>query len=151
MRIENEVTIDAPLERVWDFLMDIPTMSSCIPGVEQVEQVDETKWNARIKQKVGPLSVGFDCQISIVSVDKDTYSTASQISGRDSKLGSGMKATMSMSLAPQDDQVVLKMTTDADISGKIAQYGHGIIKQRASAMTEAFGKCVNEKIGATVA
>jgi carbon monoxide dehydrogenase subunit G len=113
--------------------------------------VDDTHWNARVKQKVGPVSVGFDCQITILKVDQGTRTTAAQISGRDAKLGSGVKATMSMTAVPQDDGVVLKMTTDADISGKIAQYGHGIIKQRATAMTEEFGKCVNEKMGAMVA
>lgn len=151
MRLENELTIAAPLEQVWTFLMDIPTMSSCIPGVEQIEQIDDTNYTARIKQKVGPLSLSFECQITVLSIDESTYSTSAQVSGRDSRIASGVKAVMAMRLTPQGDGVLLTMTTDADISGKIAQYGHGVIKQRAAVMTDAFGKCFNEKIAAAAA
>lgn len=151
MRIEQEVAIDAPVDRVWDFLMDIPVMSSCIPGVESVEQIDDTTWAGRIKQKIGPLSITFDCKITILSIDKDTLATSAEVSGRDTRLGAGVKAKMSMQLVPEDPASRLRMVTEADLSGKIAQYGHGLIKARATAMTQQFGACVNSKVATTVA
>lgn len=152
MRFEQQLTIAAPLDQVWEFLMDIPTMSSCIPGAENVEQIDESKYAACVKQKVGPLSVKFECQVTVLSIDKSTYSASAQVTGRDTKLASGVKAVMSMTLEPQDGgAVVMNMVTDADIFGKIGEYGHGIIKKRAAAITEEFGRCVDAKIMSTVA
>lgn len=151
MRFEQELTIAAPLDQVWDFLMDIPTMSSCIPGAENVEQIDEKTYAACVKQKVGPLSVRFECQVTVLSIDRSSYSASAQVSGRDMKLASGVKAVMSMHLEPQEGGVRMKMVTDADIFGKIGEYGHGIIKKRAAAVTEEFGRCVDAKIMSTVA
>jgi len=151
MRFEQQLTIAAPLEQVWNFLMDIPTMSSCIPGAENVEQIAENKYAACVKQKVGPLSVKFECQVTVLSIDKSTYSASAQVNGRDTKLASGVKAVMSMNLEPRDGSVVINMITDADIFGKIGEYGHGIIKKKAAAITEEFGRCVDAKIMSTVA
>ena len=143
MRIEHEVTIAAPIDRVWNFLMDVPAMSQCIPGVENVEPVDENRFSARVTQRIGPISVSFDCQITVLSIDESSYTSSAQITGRDSRMNAGMKATMAMGLVPRDDGVVLTMVTDVDISGKIAQFGHGIIKQRATALLDAFGRRVS--------
>jgi carbon monoxide dehydrogenase subunit G len=151
MRFEQELTIAAPMDQVWDFLMDIPMMSSCIPGAENVEQIDESKYAVCVKQKVGPLSVRFECQVTVLSIDKSSYSASAQVSGRDTKLASGVKAAMTMHLEPRDGGVLMKMVADADIFGKIGDYGHGIIKKRAAAMTQEFGKCVDQKIMTTVA
>lgn len=151
MRLENTLHIAAPLEQVWDFFMDIPAMSQCIPGVEQLEQIDDMSYAARIKQKVGPLAVSFDCRITVLSIDESNRATSARVSGRDSRLGSRLQAVLSACLEAQGEGVLLTLITDADISGKIAQYGHGVIKQRAAAMTTAFGKCVNEKMAITIA
>ena len=146
MRIEQQLTIAAPVERIWDFLMDIPAMSQCIPGVENVEQTGENAFTARVKQKIGPVAVTFDCQITILSVDKASYSSSAQVIGRDVKVLSGMNAVMMMNLAPRDDGVLFTVVTDVEISGKIAQYGHGIIRQRANALLEEFGQCISTKV-----
>jgi uncharacterized protein len=146
VRIEQQLTIAAPVARIWEFLMDIPAMSQCVPGVENVEQVGENEFTARVKQKIGPVVVNFDCQITILSVDKASYSSSAQVIGRDVKVLSGMKALMSMNLAPRDDGVLFTVVTDVEISGKIAQYGHGIVRQRANALLEAFGQCITTKV-----
>ena len=146
MRIEQQLTIAAPVERIWDILMDIPAMSQCVPGVENVEQIGENTFTARVKQKIGPVAVNFDCQITILSVDKASYSSSAQVIGRDVKVLSGMKAVMSMNLAPRDDGVLFTVVTDVEISGKIAQYGHGIVRQRANVLLEAFGQCITTHV-----
>jgi carbon monoxide dehydrogenase subunit G len=145
VRIEQQLTVAAPAERVWAFLMDVPAMALCLPGVSQVEQVAPDRYTARVTQRVGPIAASFDCQIAVVSLDEAAYAATSRVTGRDGKIGAGVKAVMSMKLEPQGDSVLLTLVADVDVSGKIAQYGHGIIKQRAGAMLDDFGRCVNER------
>lgn len=147
LRIEQELTVNAPAERVWAFLSDIPTVAQCIPGAEHVEQIDERHVNARIKAKVGPISVTFDCQVVIQRFDGDTMTATAEVTGRDARLGASMRATMEMVLVPNGDSTTLHLVTEANLAGKIAQYGHGIIRQRANAMLEEFGRCVQSRLG----
>lgn len=146
MRIEQSLTVQAPAERVWAFLTDIPAMSECIPGVEKVEQVDDQNVKARIKTRVGPISVTFDCHVSILSLDEETYTGSAEVVGRDTRLGAGVRAVLEMSLVQDGENTTLNFVTETDLSGKIAQYGHGIIKQRANAMAKSFGQCVQKQL-----
>ena len=41
MIVDQQVTIAAPVDRVWDFMMDIPSVSRCVPGVESFEATVE--------------------------------------------------------------------------------------------------------------
>lgn len=146
LRLEQEFTIDAPVERVWDFLTDIPVMSQCIPGAESVQVVDDRHVNALVKTRVGPISVAFNCQISILTLDRETFTASAEIAGRDTRLGASVRATMSMVLVPDREVTTVKLTTEVDLSGKLVQYGHGVIQQRANAMLESFSACVREQL-----
>ncbi len=146
LRLEQEFTIDAPVERVWDFLTDIPVMSQCIPGAEGVQVVDDRHVNALVKTRVGPISVAFNCQVSVLTLDRETFTASAEIAGRDTRLGASVRATMSMALIPKGAATTVKLTTEVDLSGKLVQYGHGIIRQRANAMLESFSSCVRERL-----
>ncbi|MBI2320378.1 MAG: carbon monoxide dehydrogenase, partial [Betaproteobacteria bacterium] len=37
MKFEHNAMIDAPVEKVWSFLMDIPAVAKCAPGMQSVE------------------------------------------------------------------------------------------------------------------
>jgi len=146
MRIEQQLSIPAQVDRVWEFLLDVPTMAKCIPGAEDVQEVDPEHFTLRMKTRVGPIAAAFECQITIVKLDRDSYSGTFEISGRDTRLGAGLRAVTSFKLLDQGAETSVRLSTEADIAGKIAQYGHGIIRQRADATLQSFGACVRSKL-----
>ena len=52
MRIEHELEIDAPVEKVWDLTLDIESWPQITPTVDSVERLD-----------TGPLTVGSQAQL----------------------------------------------------------------------------------------
>src|SRR5947209_12567606 len=48
--------VRAPIERVWAFVSDMRMIGGCVPGVQSVEILDETRARWNLKVKIGPLS-----------------------------------------------------------------------------------------------
>jgi len=68
-----EQTIELPgasPERVWAFVMDVPSVATCIPGCEGVEALGDDRYKAVVKLKVGPIGLSLASEISIVAKGK---------------------------------------------------------------------------------
>jgi carbon monoxide dehydrogenase subunit G len=148
MRFEHQFEIDAPAERVWAFMMDVPQMATCIPGASGIVQVDDTSYDATVTAKIGPISAKFGCRIAILNLDETARKGSVELAGKDTKLGGGVKAKMEMSLSgAESGPTTVNIVSDIDIMGKIGQYGHGMIAKRADAMLAEFANCTRAKLG----
>ena len=146
MKLEHSFTVDASAAETWDFLMNIPEMAPCIPGASDIAQVDNTTYDAQVSARIGPIGAKFACRVAIVALDEEAHTGVVELSGRDSKLGSSVKARMTMSMAENDGKTTVSVVTDADIMGKIGQYGHGMISKRADSMFADFTSCVRVRL-----
>jgi uncharacterized protein len=147
MRLEHEFTIDAPADAVWAFLMDVPRMAACIPGASGVTEIDPTTYDATVAAKIGPITARFGCRIAVLSLDEAAKRGAVEVSGKDTKLGGGVKAKMEMSLTGDPaGPTTVRIASEVDILGKIGQYGHGMVAKRADAMLAEFAACARSAI-----
>lgn len=145
MQFTHQFSVDAPIEAVWAFLCNVPAMAPCIPGASNVRETGPGAYDADVSAKIGPVSARFACQVTIVNLNDDEYRGVVELSGKDAKLGGGVKATMQMALnSTLPTEVVI--TSDVDVLGKIGQYGHGMISRRADAMLDDFAECVRAKM-----
>jgi carbon monoxide dehydrogenase subunit G len=129
-----EQTIDLPgasPERVWGFVMDIPSMAKCIPGCDGVEDLGNNHYKAVVKIKVGPIGLALASEISIVEKDEANRTAALLVEAADKRVGGAVKATMSMKLTPEGDGTKLEVSTDANVMGRIGDFGQPIIRKKA--------------------
>ena len=148
MRIDQEFVVPAPVDRVWSFLMDVPAMAGCIPGAADVEQVDDTTFNATVKTRIGPIAASFGCKIAVLELDEAARTGTVEVSGRDPRIGGAVKARMTMTMTEDGGATTVRIASDVDVLGKIGQYGHGMITKRANAMLDEFAACARERLGA---
>ena len=146
MRMEQTFTVAAPADRVWAFLMDVPSMAACIPGASAVEQVDDRTYNASVRTKIGPIAASFGCKIVVLALDETARTGAVEVAGRDSRIGGAVKAKMSMAVAEAGSGTEVRIVSDVDILGKIGQYGHGMVTKRANAMLDEFAACTRARL-----
>lgn len=145
MQMEHSFSVDAPASAVWAFLSDVPRMASCIPGASNIVPVNDGTYDATVAAKIGPITARFACQVTVLSLDDATYTGSVEMSGKDVKLGGGVKGRMQMALQG-DGPTTITIVSDVDILGKIGQYGHGMISKRADAMLLDFAACVRAQL-----
>lgn len=73
MLMEGKFTIKAPIQKLWETLLDPETLLSCIPGAEKIERIDEKTLDCVVKQKVGPISVKFKFKSVLSKVEPPTH------------------------------------------------------------------------------
>ena len=66
MIFEGKIDLDVPIAKTWDFLIDINKFSSCLPGLQEVKQIDDKTFDGVIAANVGPISGKFSFRAMIV-------------------------------------------------------------------------------------
>lgn len=141
MIIESTTTIPAPVERVWDFVMDIPAVSRCLPGVEAFERVDDDTFAGTLKVKVGPITVRLEGRIVVAERDRDGFTSRLEITARERRIASSVSATTILTLAPSaDGSTEMRVHTDASILGKLGEFGQSVMRRKADQMVAEFAK-----------
>lgn len=139
MKITDSFTIQAPVETVWDFLLDIERMSLCVPGVESVEKVDDSNYQGVLRLKIGPISTTFKGMVELTEVERPHHLVAS-ISGDDKAKGSVVKAAFESTLVPVDGGTQVNYQLDLNLRGRLAQFGSAVITATTKKMTAEFTK-----------
>jgi uncharacterized protein len=149
MNFHHSVVIPAPRAKVWDFLMDIPRVGKCIPGVEKVEPLGDNKYKGTVKQRVGPIGVTLDGTMTIVEADEQAGRAAMTAEGADKRIGGAVRAKMTMSVKEvSPSQTELTVDTDANIGGRLGEFGGAVIKKKADQTMEQFAKNISAQVGA---
>src|SRR5919206_4414884 len=85
MEFENEFDVKAPLDEVWDAMLDVERVAPCVPGAEVLERSGEDAYKVGIKVKVGPVSMQYRGEVEIVSKDPESHSALMSAKARESR------------------------------------------------------------------
>jgi carbon monoxide dehydrogenase subunit G len=136
--IDDDFDVDAPLERVWPVLKDVPRVATCIPNAEITEVVDERTYRAKVAVKVGPVSVSYRATIVVESFDDATHVATLTVKGDELRGRGGVTATIVSTATARDAATHVTLHTDAQISGIVATVGGRLIEGVAQKTVAAF-------------
>ncbi len=152
MILNNTFSVDAPLEQVWAFLLDIPRVAPCMPGAELVETVDERTYVGQVGLKLGPIGVFYKGKIFFEQVDESGRTMVMRAEGAEQKGGGGAFARITSRVTAGDGRTEVSIETDLQITGRIAQFGRtGIMQEVARRMINSFAGCLERQIKAEAA
>ncbi|HLB44718.1 MAG TPA: SRPBCC family protein [Candidatus Limnocylindrales bacterium] len=147
MIIDQNVTITAPPEKVWDFMMDVPSVSTCVPGVEEVTEVSPDVYRGVIGIKIGPISLKLQGRVTLVGQDRENWQARMDVEATDWKIPGNVSAKAAMKLAPRDDgQTDVAIHTDAAILGKLGQFGQAVIRKKADQIVAEFAANISRRL-----
>ncbi|MFH8336871.1 SRPBCC family protein [Streptomyces sp. AM6-12] len=145
MKIDNEFRVDAPLERAWQALTDLESLAPCMPGA-QLTGVDGDVYRGKVKVKVGPVISQFQGTARFTEQDEATHSAVISASGKDTRGQGNASATVHARLRPDGTGTAVSVSTDLTISGKLAQFGSGMIKEISEKLFAQFVANVEEQL-----
>jgi uncharacterized protein len=148
MTFTQECTIPVARERLWDFMMEVPKVARCVPGVEAVEAVDAGAYRGRLKVQVGPIRLALEGTITVEAQDRDAWQARMRAEANDRRLGGGIRARLGLALAPVEDGTHLKIETDLAVLGKIGEFGQPVIKKKADALLAEFARNLQSALAA---
>jgi carbon monoxide dehydrogenase subunit G len=149
MKFEHKATIPAPIDKVWAFLVDIPKVATCVPGVDTVEALGDDKYRGIIKVAVGPIRLNLAGDVSITERDDAAHRAAMRADAADKRAGGAVKAIMSMAASEtpgNPNSTELLMETDAQVMGRIGEFGQPIIRKKAEQTMNEFAKNLQKAI-----
>jgi len=86
MKLENTCVVQVPRQRLWDFLIVIPNVAECLPGVEEVIAVDKQNYTGAIQVKVGIVKLRLRGKITVEFMDNDRYVASLMVQAADQKI-----------------------------------------------------------------
>lgn len=150
MLIEDEFEVAAPVDRVWQHMVDIPRIVPCLPGAELTDDPGDGTYKGMVTTKLGPVSLRFAGTAEIVERDDDARRVVLNAVGSEQK-GKGrakMSVTSTMSSTGTDATLVV-VSQDLQLSGAAAQYGRGMVADVSTTLMREFADCIRSDITAT--
>ena len=146
-KIEERFEVQAPVERVWKYLIDPKRVVECLPGAELIEQQDEHTFLGAIKVKVGPLSMSYKGQAKFTEINEQTHQVRMVGDAREVSGSGSTKVSMLSTVAPlANGGSEVLVNADIDLVGKIVQFGRGMIEEVSRQMFRQFSTCVKQQL-----
>jgi len=142
----NEFTVNRPIEEAWPLITDLERIAPCLPGAE-LQEVEGETYRGVVKVKLGAISSQFKGEAHFTERDDENYRAVIKGAGRDTGGRGNASAEISAqaeSLSPTSTRVAV--TTDLHITGKVAQFGRGIMGDVSSKLMAQFADNLNTMI-----
>jgi hypothetical protein len=138
IHLENEFTVPASTDEVWEFLLDPRRVAPCMPGAELTEVVNDHQYKGKVNIKMGPVSLSFNGDVDITERDDTAKRMVMKAKGSEMKGKGQANATVISSLERNGSGTRMRISQDIDLSGPLAQYGRGMIQDVSGSLMDEF-------------
>ncbi len=136
MKMQGERLIQAPQQDVWKALNDPVVLKQCIPGCEEMQKVSDTDFTAKVRAKVGPVSLTMTGDVHLSDLNPPvSYRITGQGKGGAAGFARGGAA---IRLEDKGGATLIAYDVDAQVGGKLAQIGNRLIDSTARKMADDF-------------
>lgn len=135
MLIENDFTLDAPPEAVFDLMLDVQRVAPCLPGTEVLGRRDDGGYDGQMSVKLGPMRMRYQGTVTITDVDPVRRTATMLAKGTEARGQGSAQGTLRMTVtAVPDGGSAVSVATDIQLTGRVAQMGQGIMRDVSTRM-----------------
>jgi carbon monoxide dehydrogenase subunit G len=143
MKLEQSFTVAAPVERVWDMLVDVERVAPCLPGAEITGQGPDGSYEGNFTVKLGPTTASYRGSLRMDSLDEASRTATMHAKGTDKRGQGGANATIVSTMRQEGEETVVDVITDFTITGRLARFGRGgMIEDISKRMLRDFSQCL---------
>ncbi|GAA3300058.1 SRPBCC family protein [Glutamicibacter nicotianae] len=139
MELKNIIPIPVSPQEAWPILLDLERIAPMIPGAS-ITGVDGDEFEGKAKIKVGPITAEYVGVARFLELDEKGHRAVIEARAKDARGQGNMKATITARLEPDANGSVVIVETELDMTGKLAQFGRGVITEAATAILGLFAQ-----------
>ena len=143
MKIEDEFRVDVGVDEAWKVLLDVERIAPCMPGA-QLQEVEGDEYRGIVKVKVGPITAQYKGVARLTETDEANHKVVLRAEGRDTRGQGTASATVTATLTPDGtgtgSGTVVHIDTDLNVTGKVAQFGRGVMADVSSKLLGQFAQ-----------
>jgi carbon monoxide dehydrogenase subunit G len=145
MKLENEFTVPAPVERAWEVLLDVERVAPCLPGAA-IEGSEGDEYAGTMKVKIGPISTSYSGTVKIEEADEAARRAVMRAQARDSRGQGTAAATITSTMEEVEGGTRVHVETDMRVTGPAAQFGRGVMQDVSAKLMGRFADCLAEEM-----
>jgi carbon monoxide dehydrogenase subunit G len=148
MRFENTFEVDAPVEEVYDALLDLEKVAPAMPGAQVTEKVSDDSYKVAIKVKLGPMTMNYSGDVEIRDKDPDAHRATMHVKAREARGQGTATADVVQSLAPRDGGGTEgRIQAEVQLAGRAAAMGRGLIEDVSAKLVQQFADNLSQMLG----
>ena len=144
MELTNEFRVPLPLPRAWAVLTDVERIAPCMPGA-QLQEIDGDEHRGVVKVKVGPITAQYKGSATFVELEAPNRAVL-RAEGRETRGQGGASATITATLTPDGDGTAVSVVTDLTVTGRVAQFGRGVLADVSAKLLDEFVDCLGRTL-----
>jgi uncharacterized protein len=137
MELTNEFEVAVPIERAWAVLTDLERIAPCLPGA-QLREVQGDEYRGSVKIKVGPITTSYEGVIRISELDLSAHRAVLKAEGRETRGQGNVASVITATMLPTSVGTKVVVMTDLTITGKLAQFGRGVLADVSAKLLDQF-------------
>jgi len=145
MKLTHDFLVRLPIDQAWTVLTDLERIAPCMPGVH-LDSADGDEFGGRLKVKVGPITADYAGVARFVERDVEAWTVVWRAEGRETRGKGNAAATVTMELSPEDTGTRVQVRTDLAISGRLAQFGRGVLGEVSNRLLAQFVTALEREV-----
>ena len=145
MKIENEFTVDAPVQEAWNILLDLERVTPCLPGAA-LEETSGEDYKGTMSVKLGPITQEYEGTVKIDEADEEARRAVIRAEGKDARGQGTVSASITSTLHEEDKGTRVHIETDMQVTGRAAQFGRATMQDVAGKLAGQFADCLEKEI-----
>jgi carbon monoxide dehydrogenase subunit G len=137
MELNNEFRVGVSVPETWKVLTDVERIAPMLPGA-QLQEVEGDEYRGVVKVKVGPITAQYKGTATFIEQDESAGRVVIKASGRDTRGQGNASATITATMTPDGDGTNVRVVTDLTVTGKVAQFGRGVLADVSSKLIGQF-------------
>lgn len=142
MNWTNTFEVAAEPDKVFSTLLDIPTIAPCMPGAQLTGTTDDGAYEGTVKVKLGPITAQYKGRARIVESDRSARRAVMSAEGAETRGQGTAAATITASCTAKGTGTLVEIDTDLKMTGKVAQFGRGVLQDVSSKLIGQFADCL---------
>ena len=145
MELTNDFSVNVPVDEAWAVLTDLERIAPCLPGA-QLQEVEGDEYRGVVKVKVGPITAQYKGAASFQERDDSAHRAVIRAEGRDTRGQGNASATITATLESEGDGTKVKVVTDLTVTGKVAQFGRGVMADVSAKLMDQFVQALEQDV-----